>query len=103
LGYWTNPAEQVDINANSHDAGHLDLHEVRYMKRIFTLDLTLTSRAQILDFRRLLFALKGRLNPLKWTAPGEGAETTWRMASDGVELSYLRPSLATCRLSLVQL
>jgi len=101
-GNWTAPAEEITVNANAFDTGHLDLYDVRYLKRGFTLDLTLTSRAQILEFRRLLFALKGRLNPLRWSAPGE-AESTWRLDSDGVEISYLRPGLATCQLSLVQL
>ena len=101
-GYWTNPKEQVDVNANAFDNSHLDLYEARYFKRTFTLDLTLTTRAQILAFRQLMFALKGRLNPVRWAAPGE-AESTWRLASDSVDISYHRPGLATCQLSLVQL
>jgi hypothetical protein len=101
-GYWTQPVEQVTVNANSYDAGHLTLYDVRYVKRHFTLSLTFTNRAQILAFRRLLFALRGRLNPVKWAAPGE-AESSWRLSADSVEISYLRPSLATCSLSLVQL
>ena len=99
---WVNPAEQIDVNSSGFDDGHLDLYDVRYMKRGFTLDLTLRGRAQILEFRRLVFALRGRLNPLRWAAPGE-AESTWRLASDGVEISYLRPNLATCQLSLTEI
>jgi hypothetical protein len=99
---WVEPAEQVDVNANAFDAGHLDLYDVRYSKRTFTLQLTMTSREQIIAFRQLIFALKGRKNPLRWAAPG-AAESTWRLASDGVEISYLRPNLATCQLSLIEL
>lgn len=98
-------SEQVDVDANRSDTGLADgLYEARYFKRTVTATLTLRSRDEILAFRRLLFALKGRLNPLRWTPPLEGeAESTWRLAADGVELSYLRPGLAQVTLSLTQL
>lgn len=100
--YWTSPGEQIDATGETYDAGHIELSDTLYRKRTFTITLTLTSRADILSFRRLLFALKGRLNAFSWTVPGE-APSTWRLASDGVELSYLRPGLATCQLSVTEL
>jgi hypothetical protein len=99
---WVEPAEQIDVNASAFDNGHLDLYDMRYSKRTFTLQLTLGSREQIIAFRQLVFALKGRKNPLRWAAPGAD-ESTWRLASDGVEISYLRPGLAKCQLSLIEL
>lgn len=95
--------EQIDVDSNVSDNGLLDLYEARYIKRSYTLSIVLNSRAQILQFRRLLFALRGRLNPLRWTAPGDTAEATWRLASDAVELSFLRPGLVTCTLSLTEI
>jgi len=99
---WVKPSEQIDVASAVLETGHLDLFEVLYLKRNVTIEVPLRSREQIEAFRRLMFALKGRLNPLKWTVPGE-AEKTWRLGSDGVEISYLKPNLATCKLSLVQL
>lgn len=98
-------AEQVDVDVNKADTGLIDgLYEARYFKRSFTLTVTLRDRPEVLAFRRLLFALKGRLNPLRWTPPYDGeAEGTWRLATDGVELSYLRPGLAQCTFSITQL
>jgi hypothetical protein len=98
-------SEQIDIDANKNDTGLLDgLYEARFIKRSFTLTLTLSSRADVLAFRRLLFVLKGRLNPLRWTPPfDDEPERTWRLSADAVELSYLRPGLAQCTLSLMEL
>ena len=96
-------AEQIDVNANASDNGLIDLWEARYMQRTYTVNVVLNSRAAIVDFRRLLFALRGRLNPVRWTAPRDVGEKTWRLASDGVELSYLRPGLAKVALSLTEL
>ncbi len=97
--------EQVDVDANKSDTGLIDgLYEARFFKRTFTLTVTLRNRAEVLAFRRLLFALKGRLNPLRWTPPYDcEAEGTWRLAADAVELSYLRPNLAQCTFSITQL
>lgn len=97
--------EQVDVDANKSDTGLIDgLYEARFIKRTVSLTVTLRDRAEVLAFRRLLFALKGRLNPLRWTCPfDQEAEATWRLATDAVELSYLRPNLAQCTFSLTQL
>jgi len=97
--------EQIDVDANKSDTGLIDgLYESRYIKRAFTMTLTLRDRAEVLAFRRLLFVLKGRLNPLRWTPPFDGEpEGTWRMSADAVELSYLRPGLAQCTFSLTEL
>lgn len=101
--YWNEPAEDVTEVADKFDEGHLTLHDLHYFQRTFSLSLTLPSREVIEDFRRFLFALKGRLNPMAWTAPGDEDPTTWRLASDGVALTYLRPNFATCKLSLIQI
>lgn len=96
-------SEQIDVQEDTFDAGWLPLQETRYTKRTYTLRIVLNTREKVLAFRRLLFALKGRLNPLRWTAPGDDTEKTWRLASDAVDLSYQRPALAMCTLSLTEL
>lgn len=97
--------EQVDVDANKADTGLIDgLYEARFIKRTVSLTVTLRDRAEVLAFRRLLFALKGRLNPLRWTCPyDQEAPANWRLATDAVELSYLRPGLAQCTFSITQL
>lgn len=97
-------AESSAISSNFFDTGLIDgLSEIRHVKKGFSLSLTLGSRAQILAFRRLLFSLQGRLKALAWTPPyDEETLGTFRLAADGVELSYLRPGLATCTLSLTR-
>lgn len=95
--------EQIDDNANTSDNGLLDVYESRYIKRNYTVTVSLNSRAAILEFRALMFALRGRLNAFRWLAPGDTQEATWRLATDAVEIKYLRPGLASCTLSLTQL
>jgi hypothetical protein len=96
-------SEQIPDNVNAFDNGNLDLVETRYLERIYTLEVVLPTRAQILDFRRLLFALKGRMHPFRWTAPGDAEERIWRLAADSVVLSYLRPGIVKTTLSFKQL
>lgn len=97
--------EQIDTDANEHDTGTQDgLYEARYQKRSFSVAVTLRDRAEIVAFRQFLFAVRGRLSALTWTPPFDSAPPRlWRLASDTVEISYLRPSYATCTLSLVEL
>ncbi len=102
-GYGGGLAENAVDNQNMRDNGNLDIRESRYKQRIYTLNIVLNSRERIVAFRQLMFALKGRLNPLRWTAPGDSIERTWRLAADSVVLSYLRPGYATTSLSLKQL
>jgi hypothetical protein len=96
-------AEQITDNANNFDNGNIDLYESKYLERIYNVSIVLNTRANIVVFRRLLFWLQGRLNPLFWTAPGDTVRRTWRLASDSVDITYLRPGLATCTLSLKQI
>lgn len=96
-------AEQVNDNANTSDNGNLDVYESRYIERVYTLNIVLNSRTRILAFRQLMFSLKGRLGVLRWTAPGDTVERSWRLAADAVALSYTRPGYATTTLSLKQL
>jgi hypothetical protein len=96
-------AEQIDVNTDSADNGLIDLYEVRYVKRTYTLNVVLNTREKVLAFRSLLFTLRGRLNPVRWTAPGDAEEKTWRLASDAVELTYPCPGRASCTLSLTEL
>lgn len=98
-------SESTSVSQNLYDTGLLDgLSETRHGKRSFTVTLTLNTRAQILAFRQLMFAVKGRLNPVAWTPPVQGeAAGVYRLASDSVLISYLRPNYATCTLTLTQL
>lgn len=97
--------EQLDTDANEHDNGTQDgVYETRYQKRSFSIAVTLRDRAAVVAFRQFLFATQGRLSALTWTPPFDAApQGLWRLASDTVEISYLRPSYATCTLSLVEL
>jgi hypothetical protein len=96
-------SEQIAVDANDWDNGWLDITEARFIKRNYSVSITLNTRAAILQFRQMLFALRGRLNPLRWTAPGDAVEKTWRLNSDAIELSYLRPGLLKCTLTLTEL
>jgi len=96
-------AEQINDDSNTFENGHRDLYESRFRERVYTANVVLNTRAKILAFRQMLFLVKGRLTPLRWTAPGDTVERTWRLASDTVELAYTRPSYATCTLSLKQI
>lgn len=95
-------AEQVADNLATFDAGNLVLQESRYKERVYSLDIVLTSRAQLLNFRRFLFYVKGRFLKFKWSPPGE-AESTWRLASDAIDIVYVTSTVATCSLTLKKL
>lgn len=107
LDGWTGTAdglgEQIADVSNSFENNNLDLYESNYLTRTYTVNITLTTRAAVLDFRRLLFKLRGRYGSLRWTSPSDGVERTWRLAADTVDIVYLRPGYATCTLSLFQL
>lgn len=94
--------EQITDNANNFDNGNIDLYESEYRERIYNVSIVLNTRASIVLFRRFLFYMSGRLNLVFWTAPGDTVRRTWRLASDSIDLAYLRPGLATCTLSLKQ-
>lgn len=101
----TMPSEAIALSSNTHDTGFGDgLFELRHTKQTFSTSLTLRTRSEILAFRQLLFQLRGRLNPLRWTPPIAGeAEGTFRLASDETAITYLRPGLATVELQLTSL
>ncbi|GJI97043.1 hypothetical protein RugamoR57_37610 [Duganella caerulea] len=94
--------ESSSFSANRFDAGNLRLRELRYAKRTLGLSLTLMDRSAIVEFRRWIYAVRGRLNAFAWQAPHDAEPRLWRLGSDDVEIQYLKPSLATCQLSLVE-
>lgn len=80
------------------------LRRAWYSKQTLELSLVLPDRAAILAFRRLLFALKGRLNPVHYSPPIEGqAPGLFRLSADSVELQYVHPGLARCTFSLTRI
>lgn len=101
VAYWTQPSEQITVVEVLDDAGHVQAIEPRFRRRVFTLRVQLTTRAAVVEFRRFLLTLQGRLTPLCWAAPGE-AVSTWRLDSDTVELNYDGPRTASCSLPISQ-
>lgn len=101
----TLPGETIALSSNTHDTGFGDgLFELRHVKQAFSTRLTLRTREQIVAFRQLLFTLRGRLNPLRWTPPLMGeSEGTFRLAADETAITYLRPGFATVELQLTRL
>jgi len=94
--------ESTAFSVSRFDAGNLRLRELRYVKRTLGLSLTPMGRAAIVEFRRWIYAVRGRLNAFTWRAPMDAETRLWRLGSDDVEIQYLKPSLATCQLTFVE-
>ncbi len=92
-------SESINETADEFDNGHLPLYESLYFTNTLSTKILLRTRQEVVDFRRLVFSLKGRLKPMRWAPPGE-PEATFYLAGDAVEIAYYRPSLATCVLTL---
>jgi len=100
-------SETLSFSANTFDAGHLTSFEVRHRKRAVSVLITLTDRQAVAQFRRFIRAVRGRAGAFRWECPlgrmADRSESTWRLASDTVELNYYNPSLAECSLRFVEL
>ncbi|QPC30978.1 hypothetical protein IS481_14730 [Caldimonas thermodepolymerans] len=99
----TEASERVDDFFDSADFGHRTLREVRYSKRVISVSLLLIGRPAILDFRRLVFTLRGRCKPFRYTFEPDGFERVWRLNTDSVSIDYLRPSLARVELEFLEI
>lgn len=98
----TGVADSTSFRTNRFDAGNLRLREKLYSKRTVSIEVLLSGRAAIAEFRSWVYATGGRLNSFTWKAPQDQMVKRWRLSSDDVELQYLNPALATCSLSLVE-
>jgi hypothetical protein len=96
-------SEAVNDEADTADFGHLRLRDVRYSKRTVDVSLLLIGRAAVLDFRRLMFTLRGALGAFRYQFEPDGVMKTWRLAGDDVDIEYLRPSLARVALRFMEL
>lgn len=90
------------FSANSFDAGHLWSWEPRYSKRTVSGLVSLTSRAEIIEMRRFLYATRGRAIAFNWHCPLDAEPRVWRFASDSLELAYSAPSRAELRFSATE-
>lgn len=98
----TGLADSTTFRTNRFDAGNLRLREKLYSKRTVSIEVLLTGRTAISEFRSWVYATGGRLNSFAWKAPQDQVSKRWRLSSDDVELQYLKPSLATCSLSFTE-
>ena len=94
--------EDVSFRTNRFDAGNVRLREKLYSKRSISVAVLLTDRAAIVEFRRWVYATRGRLNSFTWQSPQDTAPGRWRLASDDIEIQYLKPALASCNLTLIE-
>lgn len=98
----TGLTDSTSFRTNRFDAGNLRLREKLYSKRTVSIEVLLTGRTAISEFRSWVYATSGRLNSFTWKAPQDPMVKRWRLSSDDVELQYLKPSLATCSLSFTE-
>lgn len=90
------------FSAKSFDAGHLWSWEPRYSKRTVSGLISLLSRAEIIEMRRFLYAVRGRAVAFNWHCPLDDEPKLWRFASDSLELAYTTPSIAELRFSATE-
>lgn len=94
--------ESLAATTERFDNGHLPLAMQRYIKRSVSLDIFLTSRADILAFRRFIFACQGRYRSFLWQPRTDLAASRWRLGSDTTEIEYTTRNVAKCRLMLTR-
>lgn len=88
---------------NLFDQGNLTTRALRYSKRAVKLSLWLGSRLDITTFRDFVFRMKGRSGRCFLRTSADADVKPYRLASDDVTLDYVKPSLASCELSLIEL
>lgn len=94
--------ESLAATSERFDNGHLPLALQRYIKRSLSLDILLLSRADVLSFRRFIFACQGRYRSFLWQSPTDTAPSRWRLGTDAVEIEYTTRRVAKCRLMLTR-
>lgn len=93
---------QRSFAAYTFDEGGLTAWEKKFAKRSVKALVSLRTRAEVLAFRRFVYAVQGRSGVVSLRSPVDSVTRRYRLASDDVRLEYLKPSFARCELSLVE-
>jgi hypothetical protein len=94
---------QRSFSAYVFDEGGLTTWEKKFSKRPVKVLVSLRTRADVLAFRRFVYAVQGRSGVVALKTAVDAVTKRYRLASDDVRIDYLKPSFARCELSLVEL